>query len=123
MGASPPLALLWRELSGDDPMAGKTSEDNEELNDVREVGHVESEAGAVQRETLAWSESLRLSQPGYQPVYGDLLAALANASQICARMVAEPDNTPAEKRYLESLNTRIDKLSADAREHHAVDDE
>ncbi|HEY1631803.1 MAG TPA: hypothetical protein VGF56_10835 [Rhizomicrobium sp.] len=96
---------------------------SEEQNDLHEVGAVESDARALEAETMAWSDALRLSAPGAQPCYGDLLSALDAASDICARMASDPDNTTAETRYLEGVNQRIQKLGSDVKEHEASTEE
>lgn len=81
----------------------------------QEVAALELETLQAEEEVRLWSDGVRLANPPAVAGLGDLEAA---ASMLLALSTqALQDATGEERRFLESVQTRAQRLHADIREH------
>lgn len=81
----------------------------------QEVAALELETLQAEEEVRLWSDAVRLANPPLVPGLGDLEAAAAMLLALSTQ--ALQDATGEERRFLESVQTRAQRLHADIRDH------
>jgi hypothetical protein len=82
-----------------------------------EVRRLEHETEMFETEVQAWSDAIRLSEPGQVPGFHDMLAASETLTELCTRKLQHLPPNSADAKFVENIQKRSATISNDIRDH------